>query len=70
MSDPTDDLVSDETRASETMDAQAEHDAEAHPTPEEEQAAERAAAEAPDVSEPYQDMTEKGANVEGEGHIA
>ena len=39
------------------------------PTPEEEQAAERAAADSPDVEEPYRDMTEKGAHQKGEGAV-
>jgi len=39
------------------------------PTPEEEAAAERAAEQAPDVEEPYRDMTEKGAHQKGEGAI-
>lgn len=39
------------------------------PTEEEEQLAEKSAADAPDVSEEYEDMAEKGANVKGEGEI-
>jgi len=39
------------------------------PTPEEEAAAERAAEQAPDIEEPYRDMTERGAHQEGEGRI-
>ena len=39
------------------------------PTDDEEAAAEKAAAEAPDVSEPYEDMTRRGAETEGEGRI-
>jgi hypothetical protein len=39
------------------------------PTPEEEQAAERAAEDAPDIEDTYRDMTEKGAHQEGEGKI-
>ena len=39
------------------------------PTPEEEAAAERAAEDAPDIEQPYRDMTEKGAHQEGEGKI-
>ena len=39
------------------------------PTPEEEQAAERAAETAPDVSEPYTELNELGARTEGEGSV-
>ena len=40
------------------------------PTPDEARAAERAAAEVPDdVGEHYREMTELGAEVEGEGRI-
>ena len=39
------------------------------PTGEEEAAAERAAAEQPDIEAEYRDMTEKGAHAEGEGQI-
>lgn len=39
------------------------------PTPDEEEAAERAADQAPDIEEPYRDMTEKGAHQKGEGAI-
>ena len=39
------------------------------PTPDEEEAAERAAEQAPDVEETYRDMTEKGAHQKGEGAI-
>lgn len=37
------------------------------PTPEEEAAAQRADAHPDQVAEPYEEMTEKGANQEGEG---
>lgn len=39
------------------------------PTEDEEAAAEESAADAPDVSEEYSEMTEKGAHVKGEGQI-
>lgn len=39
------------------------------PTEHEEEVADRNAESVPDVSEEYRDMTEKGANVEGEGEI-
>ena len=37
------------------------------PTPDEEAAAERADAHPDQVKEPYEEMTEKGANQQGEG---
>jgi len=40
------------------------------PSPEEEAAAERAAEQAPDVEEPYREMTERGAHQDGEGKIS
>jgi hypothetical protein len=39
------------------------------PTSEEEAAAERAEGDQPDIEDTYRDMTEKGANAEGEGKI-
>lgn len=39
------------------------------PTAEEEAAAERAEGDQPDIEDTYRDMTEKGANAEGEGKI-
>lgn len=39
------------------------------PTPEEEQAAARAAESSPDIEEEYRESTERGANQEGEGKI-
>jgi hypothetical protein len=71
MSDPSDDLVSDETRAAEVVDANRAHtpDESGEATPEEDAAAERAAESAPDVSEAYEEAMERGANVEGEGRI-
>lgn len=39
------------------------------PTPDEEEAAERAAAQAPDVSRPYEEALRRGAEVKGEGQI-
>ncbi len=46
-----------------------EKDAGSMPTAEEEAAAERAEGDQPDVEETYRDMTERGANAEGEGKI-
>ena len=65
--DPTDALVNDETRATEDEDAQIGADPDRMPTPDEEAAAERGAAEAPDVSEAYKEQAERGANHPGEG---
>lgn len=39
------------------------------PTPEEEQAADRAAENAVDVSEPYTELNKLGANNQGEGQV-
>lgn len=44
-----------------------QHDAGRGPTPEEEAAAERADADPGRTKEPYEEMTEKGAEQEGEG---
>jgi hypothetical protein len=65
--DPTDALVTGETRSTEDADAQTGVDADREPTPEEEAAAERGAAQAPDVSESYKEQAERGANHPGEG---
>ena len=46
-----------------------EKDAGDMPTAEEEAAAERAAADQPDIEENYRDMTDKGAHAKGEGSI-
>ena len=43
------------------------HDAGRGPTPDEEAAAERADAHPDETREPYEEMTEKGANQKGEG---
>lgn len=54
----------------ETTDAQmGDKDPGSMPTAEEEAAAERAAGEQPDVEDSYRDMTEKGAEADGEGKI-
>jgi len=60
--------VSDATRAAERDDARAEHDSDREPTPEEEALAETRDVD-PEVRERYEDMMERGAAAEGEGHI-
>jgi hypothetical protein len=51
-------------------DAEAAHQADRPPTPDEERAAEAAAREVdPASSEHYRDMAERGANAKGEGEI-
>jgi hypothetical protein len=62
--------VSDETRAAEVLDAFAEHEAPQVPTPEEEAAADRSAAEYdPAVGEAYEQYLDKAVGQEGEGRI-
>lgn len=56
------------TREAERAAADAEHGAPQVPTPEEERAAESNTV-SPGVSENYQEMTERGANQQGEGRI-
>jgi hypothetical protein len=65
--DPTDELVSDETRAAEDADAQKDISTDREPTPDEEAAAERGAEQVPDVSDSYKEQAERGANAKGEG---
>jgi hypothetical protein len=68
MSDPTDDLVTDETREAEEAEAQQPGSPDRPPTPDEERLAERHEVD-PDVAEAYQEATERGANLTGEGRI-
>lgn len=67
--DPTDRLVSDETREAEAGEATTEAKPDRMPTEEEAEAAERGAAQAPDVSDAYKEQAERGANVAGEGRV-
>ncbi|CAN5610854.1 hypothetical protein BH10ACT1_BH10ACT1_12530 [soil metagenome] len=70
MTDPSDENVSDATRSTEVEDEQVHSGADSAPTPEEEAAAEKAAADVdPSVAEHYKHQNEVGANVEGEGKI-
>jgi hypothetical protein len=58
----------EETRQADRSALEAEHTAGQEPTPEEEQAAERNVV-SPETPEHYREMTERGANQEGEGRI-
>jgi hypothetical protein len=62
-------LVSDAPVSEEEREAQDRADAGRPPTPEEEAAADRSKDAAAGVEKPYRDMTERGANVKGEGQI-
>jgi hypothetical protein len=57
------------TRDAEVADAQVHAAPDDMPTPEEEQAAERAPAEDPAVAENYEEAMERGAKQKGEGRI-
>ncbi len=70
MSDPTDDKVSDSTRAAEDADEQVGAGSDRMPTPEEEAAAERAPDLDPSVAANYEEQAARGAGVEGEGKIS
>lgn len=67
-SDP-DALVSEGTEAEEDRESHAQADAGRGPTPDEEAAADRSKDSAEGIEEPYREMTERGANVKGEGQI-
>ena len=69
-SDPTDDLVSDSTRAAEDDEAAVTGGADRPPTEEEERLADEAARSVdPEVGEHFKEMDEIGADVKGEGQI-
>ncbi len=68
MSDPTDDTVSDATRATEASEEHQQAQADRPPTPDEEAAAEENDLD-PSVGEHYKREAERGADVEGEGQI-
>lgn len=57
------------TKAADAVDARQAPDAGPEPTPEEEQAAERAAPADPEVAETYKEQMERGAALEGEGAV-
>jgi hypothetical protein len=65
--DPTDRLVSDETREAEASEVGTGPKPDRMPTDAEAEAAERGAEQAPDVSESYKEQAERGANHPGEG---
>ncbi len=65
--DPTDDLLTDETVRSDEADANAAHEADRPPTPEEEAAAPTEVD--PHVADAYREANERGAAVKGEGQI-
>lgn len=66
--DPTDDLVSDETRRAEEDEATEQAGADRMPTPEEERIAEQQDLD-PAAAEAYRKAAETGANAKGEGRI-
>ena len=61
--------ITQATKDAERQEAHAEHGAPQTPTAEEEAAAERAGSPSEETKEHYQEMTEKGANQQGEGRI-
>lgn len=67
--DDTTGRVTDETVEADERDAQAKHDADRAPTPDEEAAAERNPQVSPESAEAYQEALERGADVAGEGQI-
>jgi hypothetical protein len=60
--------LDDATRQADEHDARAGHRADRMPTPDEERLADELELD-PDVAEAYEDATERGANVKGEGRI-
>jgi len=64
-------FVSDATREAEAEEASAPHEADREPTEEEEEAIQDAAesVDLHEVGEHYQEMSERGANIRGEGQI-
>jgi hypothetical protein len=69
-SDPTEDLVTDRTRAAEEDEAGVTGRADRPPTEKEERLAEESAVDVDEsVARHYEEMGEIGANVKGEGEI-
>lgn len=60
---------SEQTRDAERADASMHAQPDDLPTPDEEQAAERAGGVDPEVAEHYEEMTRRGASQRGEGRI-
>lgn len=69
MSNPTNDEVSESTRSTEAEDELIESGPDRQPTPEEEEAAERAPDLDPAVAAAYEHQADLGANIEGEGKV-
>lgn len=67
--DPSEDLLSDATRAEEEKEAAEKPDPGRGPTPDEEAAADRSAKVDDGVAEAERAANERGANVKGEGQI-
>jgi hypothetical protein len=67
--DPSDDLVSDATRAEEEREAAEKPDPGRGPTPEEAAAADRSKDLDEGVAQAEKEANERGANVKGEGQI-
>jgi hypothetical protein len=66
----SDEAVTDETRASEVLDAYRAHDAAGEPTPEEEAAADRSRADYdPKTGEAYREYLDLAVGQEGESRI-
>ena len=61
--------ITQATKDAERQEANAEHGAPQTPTPEEEAAAERQGSASDETREHYQEMTDKGANQQGEGRL-
>lgn len=61
--------IDDQTRQEDQRDAQAKHQADRMPTPDEEKAAERAGGPSADASRNIEEAAKRGANVKGEGQI-
>lgn len=61
--------ITDETKEAERAEMHVEPGAPQRPTPEEEEAAERAAPASEDTKESYKEMVERGADQKGEGRI-
>lgn len=68
MSDPETNPSNDPTTDAADRDAQAPHEADRAPTPDEERAAPTEVD--PAVAEEYREATERGAKVQGEGQIS
>ena len=68
MADAPQQKISDETKAADRADAQAAHEPDRMPTPDEERKAEEHDLD-PEAAENYKEMAERGANQKGEGRV-